>query len=281
MLVVKGNTMPNDVQPVPRAPLTQEQLELIKNTVAKGATNDELKLFLIAANRTGLDPFTKQIHFVKRAGRGSIQTGIDGYRAIAERSGTLAGIDDAVYDTESEPHPNKATVRVYRIVNGIRVEFSASARWDEYVPPPGQDFMWRKMPYFMLGKVAEALALRKAFPNDLTGLYVHEEMQHGFDGDEDLDGMKAKIVGNQDTNQLTFLPSEGAEGQSGESAETKPPSKAQLRTIEKLMQQKGVFEEEVVREGFPPMAELSGGKEGSPSKLIDWLIKSQRRTHHK
>lgn len=171
-----------------RKNLNQQQLELIRATVAKGASNDELKLFLIIANRAGLDPFTKQIHFVKRGQRATIQTGIDGYRAIAERSGSLAGIDDPIYDTETEDHPGKATVTIHRMVNGMRVPFSASARWNEYVPPAGQDFMWKKMPYFMLGKVAEALALRKAFPNDLSGLYIHEEMQRdGTNNPEDAD----------------------------------------------------------------------------------------------
>lgn len=167
------------------APYSQEQIELIKRTVAKDATNDELKLFLIVASRSGLDPFTRQIHFVKRKQKqkdgsylevGSHQTGIDGYRAIAERTKTLAGIDDPIYDSEDQPYPNKASVTVYRLIDGVKSSFTASARWKEYVPQAGQDFMWRKMPYLMLGKVAEALALRKAFPNDLSGLYTHEEM---------------------------------------------------------------------------------------------------------
>lgn len=160
-----------------------EQVDLIKKTVALGSTTDELKLFLTVAKRSGLDPFTKQIHFVKRGGRVTIQTGIDGYRAIAERTGTLAGIDDAIFDTEAESHPNKASVTVYRVVGGMKVPFTASARWSEYVPQSGQDFMWKKMPYLMLGKVAESLALRKAFPNDLSGLYTNEEMAQaqGYD----------------------------------------------------------------------------------------------------
>lgn len=162
---------------------TPEQVDLIKKTVAVGSTTDELKLFLTVAKRSGLDPFTKQIHFVKRGGRVTIQTGIDGYRAIAERTGTLAGIDDAVFDTETEQHPKKASVTVYRIVGEMKVPFTASARWAEYVPQGGQDFMWKKMPYLMLGKVAESLALRKAFPNDLSGLYTNEEMAQaqGYD----------------------------------------------------------------------------------------------------
>jgi phage recombination protein Bet len=156
----------------PQTMWTQEQVELIKNTVAKGATDDELKLFLYTARRTGLDPLTKQIHFVKRGGQMTIQTGIDGYRAIAERTGELAGITDPLYEVEGDK-PIKAIVKVYRSKNGMMAEFAASARFTEYV---AYGPLWQKMPYLMLGKCAEALALRKAFPNDLSGLYTNEEM---------------------------------------------------------------------------------------------------------
>ncbi len=158
---------------------TRDQVELVKRTVAKGATDDELKIFLYQAERTGLDPLSRQIHFVKRGGQGTIQTGIDGLRVVADRKG-LAGIDDSVYDPvdESEPHPQKATVTVYRLMDSGRCPFTASARWSEYAPDTKarEGFMWRKMPYFMLGKCAEALALRKAFPADLSGIYADEEM---------------------------------------------------------------------------------------------------------
>jgi phage recombination protein Bet len=170
------------------AGMNREQIDLIKATVARGATDDELKLFLYTANRTQLDPLTKQIHFIKRRvwnGRkqdydevGTIQTGIDGYRVVASRNG-LAGIEDAVFDAETETHPNKASVTVYRMVDGQRVPFTASARWTEYVQANREGVpqaMWKKMPYLMLAKVAEALALRKAFPNDLSGVYTNEEM---------------------------------------------------------------------------------------------------------
>lgn len=189
---------------------TPSQIELIKSTVAKGATDDELKLFLYIASKTGLDPLTKQVHFIKRKTRmpngqyqdvGTTQTGIDGYRAIAERTKTLAGIDDAIYDLEDpDHHPNKASVTVYRIIGGERVPFTASARWSEYVQEfekdewvnnqkTGKKFkclgaMWKKMPYLMLAKCAEALALRKAFPNDLSGLYTNEEMQQADRSEE-------------------------------------------------------------------------------------------------
>ena len=60
-----------------------EQIGLIKRTVALGATDDELKLFIAQCQRTGLDPISKQIYFIKRGGKSNITTSIDGFRLIA------------------------------------------------------------------------------------------------------------------------------------------------------------------------------------------------------
>jgi hypothetical protein len=81
--------------------------------------------------------------------------------------------------SEREAHrivPAKATVTVYKAVAGQRCPFTATARWDEYYPGGKKGSQWHKMPYLMLGKCAEALALRKAFPKLLSGMYVAEEM---------------------------------------------------------------------------------------------------------
>ena len=155
-----------------------DQVKLIKSTIAKGATDDELQLFLYQAQKTGLDPLARQIHFVKRAGQMTIQTAIDGFRAIAARTGQHAGTSDGIFEVQKGiDRPSKATVVVKKIVQGIVSEFSATARWDEYFPGEKQGFMWKKMPYTMLEKCAEAKALRKAFPEDLSGMYTNDEMQ--------------------------------------------------------------------------------------------------------
>lgn len=157
---------------------TREQIELIKTTVAKGTTDSQLQLFLYTCKKTGLDPLAKQIHCVVRQTKNgpqmSIQTAIDGYRLTADRSNKYAGNDDPVYDNELKP--TKATVTVYKLVAGVRCPFTATARWDQYYPGDLQGFMWKKMPHLMLGKCAEALALRKAFPQELSGVYTNEEM---------------------------------------------------------------------------------------------------------
>ena len=178
MVDTRRNKMEENKQIVPVA-FNEEQLSLIKTTVAKGTTNDQLRLFLYTCKRTGLDPLAKQIHCIVRNTKNgpvmSIQTAIDGYRLVADRSGKYAGNDDPVYDNEEKP--TKATVTVYKIVSGVRCAFTATARWEQYYPGELQGFMWKKMPHLMLGKCAEALALRKAFPAELSGLYTNEEMQ--------------------------------------------------------------------------------------------------------
>jgi len=150
------------------------EIDLIKETVAKGATDLELKLFLADAKRRGLDPFARQIYCIPRGGKMTIQTSIDGFRLIADRSGAYAGSDDASF-VEDDGDLKRASVTVYKMVQGQRCPFTATARWDEYCQKGGAG-LWDKMPYNMLAKCAEALALRKAFPAELSGIYTHDEM---------------------------------------------------------------------------------------------------------
>ncbi len=156
--------------------VTNEQLDLITRTVAKDATPAELQLYLYDCARHGVHPLDKLLHFTKRSGKYTPITSIDLLRSRASDSGDLGGIDDADYSGAPMTADFSARVTVYRIVQGQRCPFSATARWTEYKPGDGQDHMWRKMPHLMLAKCAEALALRKAFPRQLAGLYAKEEM---------------------------------------------------------------------------------------------------------
>ena len=163
--------------------ITPAQVDLIKSQIAKGATDDELKLFLHVADKSGLDPLSRQIYFIKRSGKMTIQTGIDGFRAVADRTGQYVGSSDPVFEENGEI-PSKATVTVNKVVGGIVGNFTATARWEEYYPGKSQGFMWDKMPHTMLGKCAEALALRKAFPAQLSGLYTDNEMDQASNDNE-------------------------------------------------------------------------------------------------
>lgn len=185
--------------------LTQSKIDLIKRTVAKGADNDELQMFLTVSARAGLDPFTKQIHLVKRWSKAegrevaTIQTGIDGYRAIAEKTGKYGGSDDATFTfaKEGDKIPESATVKVFKVMGDRTIEIKATAYWDEFFPSNEKlAFMWKKMPKLMLAKCAESLALRKAFPNVLSGIYTHEELEQGEE-ETKVDNKKSTLANSK------------------------------------------------------------------------------------
>jgi phage recombination protein Bet len=160
---------------VPVKELDAEQIALVKRTVAAGATDDELALFMYDCQRRGVHPLDRLLHFTKRNGKYTPITSIDFLRTRAHDTGKCAGISDPDFDGEAKKPGFAATVTVKRMVQGQLAEFVATARWDEYKPQQN-DFMWTRMPFTMLGKCAEALALRKAFPQELAGLYTGDEM---------------------------------------------------------------------------------------------------------
>ena len=159
--------------------VTQEQFELIRNTVARGADDNELRLYFHDCARRGVHPLDKLIYFTAHVSKGErVYTpivSIDYMRMRAESSGVYAGSDDAAFELKKD-WPWTATVTVWKIVQGVRCPFTATARWSEYYPGDAKGFMWKKMRFLMLSKCAEALALRKAFPGQLHGLYAQEEM---------------------------------------------------------------------------------------------------------
>ena len=177
---------------------TPAQVAALRQLGVSGATEGDLQVFFHQAQRTGLDPFARQLYMIGRSQwnpvtrqnetKQTIQTGIDGFRLIARRASDHArepfGYEDTLWcgpdgrwtDVWLSPDaPAAAKVTVLR--NGQR--FPAVALFGEYagLTKDGKPTrMWSEKGALMLAKCAEALALRKAFPQDLSGLYTADEM---------------------------------------------------------------------------------------------------------
>lgn len=190
-------------KPMKYQELTEEQIALVKSTIIKGAseaTDDELKLFIMVCERSGLDPFREQIRAIKRWDSSqkkdvmTIQTGIMGFRLIAQRSKARGGPEykgqthPLWYDEKGNWHdlwlqdkpPFAAKV-------GVHVEGFAEPMWGiaEYKrlvqrrTDGTPNVFWEKGAAFQLAKCAEAAAIRKAFPEDTSAIYLEEEMGAG------------------------------------------------------------------------------------------------------
>lgn len=194
-------TVPRDDAGTTPGVFTENEVDTLKMMLANKATDVEFKMFLAICKRTGLDPFARQIWAIKRRrynaedkqweGFLSVETSIDGLRLIAQRTGERDGEDEPEWIDESgaafnvwlkDTPPYACRVRVYR--KGHSKPYVGIAYWRFYKQTKkakhGGDeltHMWDKGGPSMLAKCAEALALRKGFPNELGGLYTSEEMQ--------------------------------------------------------------------------------------------------------
>lgn len=159
---------------------TQITNELIKSMYGNDLTDSEFQVFFAVCQKTGLDAIARQIFAIKRGGKLTIQTSIDGYRLIADRTRLMkgytstewCGTDGVWKDVWLEKTP-PAAARVGVIRKGFDqpvVETANFAGYSQNTPP------WQKMPEHMLAKCAEAKALRKAFPQELSGLYTDDEV---------------------------------------------------------------------------------------------------------
>lgn len=160
---------------------SQDQKDLIKRTICKDATDDQLSLFEYVCARTGLDPFMKQVYGIVRKSKDgaptmTIQTSIDGLRLIADRTGNYLPGRESTYVYDKDGRVIAATSYIKkRTKDGQWHEIGATAFVNEYRPKYTNDF-WDTKTHIMIAKCAEALALRKSFPAEMSGVYAKEEM---------------------------------------------------------------------------------------------------------
>lgn len=185
--------------------IPQALKDIYMKTVFNGLTEDEAVVAYRLAKRRNLDVEAKQIFFVPytdKQGRRSVvsQTSIDGFRLIASKSGKYGGSVDpkltvkfkdgtkAVLSHE-EYDPSEIDHIISGTISVINTDFpqpqTATALFKSYCKqyngnPTG---LWATMPDVMILKCAEALALRKAFPQDLSGIYTSDEMEQAKNDD--------------------------------------------------------------------------------------------------
>jgi phage recombination protein Bet len=146
-----------------------------------------LSVFAVTCQQHGLSPFKKEIYLVCYGGKYSTIVGIDGLRAKADRTGQLAGKDDAKFDLmpdgafktsaqlkQANAKPTTCTVTVYRAISGMRCPFTKTVLFSEYCPANASN-KWASMPFNMIEKCAEAAALRMGFASETAGLHIEEE----------------------------------------------------------------------------------------------------------
>jgi phage recombination protein Bet len=213
------------IAPQPERPwlLTQDEITIVKNSIAKGATDEELKFCLTVARRYRLDPFKQQIWFIKRwdsnADNGQGGTGARVWVAQVGIYGMahIAGRDHRDYGSISLPEygpmieleiegnkvrgPEWARVKIFK--KGIAEPSIGEAFFEEYCPKQYKNTLfWRTMPHRMIAKCAKAQGIREAYP-DLGGLYIPEEM-HRMD-ESYTDGgrqiIEGEVVGTKEAAQ--------------------------------------------------------------------------------
>lgn len=163
-----------------------EQRQLIRDTFASGASDEEFSALLEVSRARRLNPFLRQVYYVKRWDSSkrrevwAVQVSIDGMRAIAQRTGLYDGQDEPEFLTDNDGKLLGCKVRVYRkdwsrpaVGVAYMAEFVQTTKEGKVTQ------FWGKMPHVMISKVAESIALRKAFPEDTSGLYIPEEMGNG------------------------------------------------------------------------------------------------------
>lgn len=170
---------------VETAPPPSKEMATLRAMMFPELADDALfDAFLALCKARGLNPWCRQVRpkiMTDEGGsrRVELMLSIEGFRLIAHRTGLYAGIDADTFTYDDDGRVTSATSTVYRLVAGARCGFTAVVRWAEYAGIQGtKDVVaFREaMPHVWLSKCGEAAALRKAFAQELSGIYTPEEM---------------------------------------------------------------------------------------------------------
>ena len=239
-----------------------QQLAALEHLGVAGAARADLAVFYHQCVKTGLDPFAKQIYMIERQGKQTIQTGIDGFRLVGRRAADRARHSVALSDTLwcgedgkwvdvwlSDKLPAAAKVTVYR--NGD--PFPAVAVFKEYAGRKRDgsiNSMWSSKGSLMIAKCAEALAWRKAFPQDLSGIFISEELAQDMAGEEPQDN-----PGPSSRSSVSRLRAAVPESTPAEPAADSAITKEQLSKLAALLKDEGFTD---AAEGLEYIAEHAG-----------------------
>jgi phage recombination protein Bet len=193
-----------------------EKKELIKRTYMKGASDDELELFGHVCKKTGLDPMMKQIFAIARFDSKlnrdvfTFQTSIDGFRVIADRTGRYAPGPESKFEYNKDGELQSATAYVKKLTSdGTWHTVSVTAFWDEYVQKTKEGKVtkfWIEKGHLMLSKCAESLALRKAFPAELSQATKEEEVKPVIDliNDDQISELESLLKDRQHIREKLY-----------------------------------------------------------------------------
>lgn len=228
----------------------EPELKLIKETITPGATQSEFNLFVYDAQSRGLNPLRKEMYWIqrmvydpkagKKVNRASHQVGIDGFRKIAQSTNEYEGQTKVIYgedfDFGGKKVPVYAEVGVYR--KNFKEPLYARAYFEEYAQSYNGKLgsMWEKMPRLMIAKCAESLALRKAFPDCLSGLYTSDEMGQANNKVEDVSTSRKQ----EDEKKPKF---KEVDAETGEIKEEKPQcaTRSQEKKFDEVMDRFGLL----------------------------------------
>ena len=248
-----------------------DEVTTIRNTVAKGASDNELKMFLHLSQTYGLDPFAKEIWFIKAGGQPVIMTSRDGYLKIANNDKGYEGmVSDVVYEGDAFQKTVDGVSHTYGvgkrggILGAYALVYKQGTRFPAYVFAPFRDYnkgnnVWRQYPHAMILKVAESMALKRAF--SLSGLVTREEI-------DTQDPSAPRSVEAIDAEVIDYAPDTPASPSRTGQDEATPPQKPNY--IPTLAERKKALYDGylAVCDGVPQHAQNAMLKitEGRPSK---------------